>query len=209
MTLDEVEQSVTKAGLIVMGTAPNDGTLVLLGTGPAFWTAFSASPELRDGQSDPVDRWSMRVVDGLANHLIAKAIYPFGGPPYEPFIAWALASGRAFQSPVGMLVHDTVGMMVSYRGALHFSDDFNVPTSTIATPCQSCADQPCTTACPVGALSATHSYDVNACHAYLETSAGQDCMANGCAARRICPVSPLAGRSAEQSNLHMKAFHRT
>ncbi len=209
MTFDEVQQNANKAGLSVMGTVPNDGTLILLGTGAAFWPIFSASPERQDKQPDPVDRWSLRVVDRLANHLDARAIYPFGGPPYEPFIAWALASGRAFQSPVGMLVHDAVGMMMSYRGALQFSENLAVPTPDALSPCQCCADKPCTTACPVDALSAAHRYDVDACHAYLETNAGQDCMTNGCLARRACPVSKLAGRNVEQSNLHMKAFHRT
>lgn len=208
MTFDNVQQSVAKAGLIVMGAVPNDGTLVLLGTGPAFWPIFSESPERLDKQPDPVDRWSQRIVEGLANHLGAKAIFPFGGPPYEPFIAWAMASGRAFQSPVGMLVHDAVGMMVSYRGALQFPQSFELPAPKAPSPCQNCDTRPCITACPVDALSATHDYDVDACHAYLDTDAGQDCMTNGCAVRRACPFSQLAGRTAEQSKLHMKAFHR-
>jgi epoxyqueuosine reductase len=209
MTYQEVEQATTNVGLIVMGTVSDNISLVLLGTGPAFWPMFSASPECQDGLPDPVDRWSLRVVGGLATHLGAKAIYPFGGPPYEPFIRWAQASGRAFQSPVGMLVHDAVGMMVSYRGALQFDKPFAAASPFAPSPCQTCATQPCTTACPVGALSATHNYDVDACHAYLDTEAGQDCMNNGCAARRACPVSQLAGRTPEQSNLHMKAFHHT
>lgn len=209
MTIDEIEQSAADVGLIVMGTVPNGGTLVLLGTGPAFWPVFVESPEQRDGLPDPIDRWSQRIVDGLASHMDANAVYPFGGPPYEPFTSWALASGRAYQSPVGMLVHDTVGMMVSFRGALQFSESLIVPIADGSTPCQSCADQPCTTACPVDALRATHSYDIDACHAYLDTQAGQDCMANGCVARRRCPVSQLAGRNSEQSNLQMKAFHPT
>jgi hypothetical protein len=209
MTFDEIEQSAADVGLIVMGAVPNDGTLVLLGTGAAFWPIFVGSSERRDGQPDPIDRWSRRIVDGLASHLDANAVYPFGGPPYEPFISWALASGRAYQSPVGMLVHDAVGMMVSFRGALRFSESLIVPAANASNPCQTCADQPCTTACPVGALSAAHSYDIDACHAYLDTQAGQDCMVNGCVARRRCPVSQLARRNSVQSNLHMKAFHPT
>ena len=210
MTYDEVEQAVAEAGLIVMGALPHEGgTLILLGTGGAFWSLFSASSEQLDRQPDPIDRWSKRVVGGLARHLQADSIYPFTGPPYEPFIGWALTSGRACQSPVGMLVHDAVGLMVSYRGALRFSAAFDIPTPVAQSPCQTCAGQPCTSACPVDALSAAHPYDVDRCHAYLDTPAGQDCMTNGCAARRACPVSTLAARDPAQSNLHMKAFHRT
>ena len=209
MTYETVEQAVADAGLIVMGAVDNSGTLILLGTGPTFWTAFSASPEQADHQPDPVDRWSQRVVGGLAQQLQANAVYPFGGPPFEPFIGWAMASGRAYQSPVGMLVHDAVGMMVSYRGALQFTETFDCPAPAAQNPCLTCEGQPCTAACPVDALSAAHSYDVDSCHAYLNTQAGQDCMINGCAARRACPVSRLARRDPAQSNLHMKAFHPT
>lgn len=210
MTYEQVDQAVSKAGLTLMGALQQDGaTLVLVGTGPRFWGVFTTSPERLDGKANPVDRWSQRVVGNLAHQFQAQAIYPFGGPPYEPFITWALQSGRAWQSPVGMLVHDTVGMMLSYRGALRFGTAFAIPTYSAASPCDSCADQPCTTACPVDALGTAHSYDVDRCHAYLDTHTGQDCMTLGCAARRACPVSRLALREPQQSKLHMKAFHQT
>lgn len=206
MNYNTVEQAAKDEGLIVMGALSNEGTLILLGTGRKFWPVFSVSPERVDNQADPIDRWSLRIVGGLAQRLQAHAVYPFGGPPYEPFIRWAQVSGRAFQSPVGMLVHDAVGMMVSYRGALQFSETFDTPPAVNQSPCQSCVDQPCTTACPVDALSADHGYNIDTCHNFLDTRAGQDCMINGCAARRACPVSQLAQRDPVQSNLHMKAF---
>lgn len=198
------------AGLIVMGALHPDegGTLILLGAGPAFWPIFQAAPEAQDGAPDPVDRWSARVIGALTGQFDARAVFPFGGPPYAPFIRWALESGRAFHSPVGMLVHDKVGMMISYRGALHLPRRIALPPATAPSPCTTCAGQPCTTACPVGALSGSHAYDLEACHSYLDSPPGQDCMANGCAVRRACPVSAGAGRSPDQSAHHMKAFHR-
>ena len=75
-------------------------------------------------------RWTAgpaRVIGQMARDLGAEAHFPFGGPPYAPFIDWALKSGRTFSSPVGALVHDTVGMMISFRGALHFADEFDIP----------------------------------------------------------------------------------
>ncbi len=209
MTYAAISDAASDAGLLVMGALHQEGgTLVLLGAGAAFWPRFSASPEARDGRADPVDRWSKRVVGALATGFYAAAIYPFGGPPHAPFIDWALKSGRAFPSPVGMLVHDTVGLMISYRGALHVADAFPIPPVTGHSPCNACADQPCTTACPVGALGAGRAYDVTACHGHLDTPEGEDCMRLGCAARRACPLSRGAGRVPEQSALHMRAFHR-
>jgi len=217
MTYARLRAAAEADGLIVMGAldvaatgakALTGGSLILLGAGDAFWPAFTAAPEAQDGAPDPVDRWSSRVIGALAEDHGATAHYPFGGPPYAPFIDWALKSGRAFSSPTGMLVHDTVGMMISYRGALHFADPIALPTETAASPCESCADKPCLAACPVGALGADAPYDVPRCHEYLDSPAGQSCMMQGCAVRRACPISRGAGRRPAQSALHMRSFHR-
>ncbi len=202
-----------QAGLITMGaTHPrtsgakglDGGTLVLLGAGPGFWPVLKAAPEWNG--PDPVDRWSTRVIGQMALDLGADAHFPFGGPPYAPFIDWALKSGRTFSSPVGALVHDTVGMMISYRGALHFAQEFEIPEAVAPSPCTTCA-APCTSTCPVGALNDQEFYDVVACHAHLSTDEGQTCMTGGCLARLSCPVSAGANRDPEQSAHHMKAFH--
>ncbi len=179
-------------------------TLVLLGPQePGFWAHFTASPEFKDSAADPLDRWSKRVIDALAQDLGAQVFYPFGGPPYQPFISWAKESGRAHASPVGLLVHDMAGLMVSYRGALGFSQRLAVPEPA-PNPCHSCVPQPCRAACPVDALK-PDAYDVQACKADLD-SPGNTCMAMGCAARRACPVSQSYGRLEAQSAFHMDAF---
>lgn len=208
-----VVRAAEDTGLIVMGALHprvtdakqlENGTLVLLGAAGAFWRVLKASPEW--GGPDPVDRWSTRVIGQMAQDLGATPHFPFGGPPYAPFIDWALNSGRTFSSPVGALVHDTVGMLISYRGALHFSGEFDIPSNTAESPCTNCP-APCTTACPVQALNAHSFYDVATCHDHLSTDQGQTCMTGGCLARLSCPISSGAGRDPEQSAHHMKAFH--
>ena len=182
-------------------------TVILLGPDePGFWPRFTASPEFNDGQPDPMDRWSERVIGVMATEIEAEPLFPFGGPPYQPFIAWAQRSGRAWQSPAGLLVHDRAGLMVSYRGALALPERLNLPPLP-ACPCDSCNDKPCLTACPVNALSAASGYDVAGCHTYLGSVAGGDCMASGCQARRACPVSQSYARLAARSAFHMNAFH--
>jgi hypothetical protein len=215
-TYDALCGLAAENGLLAMGALDledrgdtSGGTLVLLGAGPGFWPTFIAAPESADGRADPIDRWSLRVIGAIADALGATARYPFGGPPHTPFVAWALASGRAFTSPTGMLVHEDLGLMISYRGALQFPDRIPFPAPRHVSPCDSCRDRPCLTACPVGAFSAKAPYDLAACHAYLDTAAGGDCQFHGCAARRACPVSAGAARTSGQSALHMKAFHPT
>ncbi len=192
---------------IMGGVFEEDGTIILLGPSPVYWSMMKAAPEMQDGALDPIDRWSLRIISNLAAELNAEPLFPFGGPPYLPFLRWAMESGRAWQSPAGMLVHDTAGLMISYRGALRFAHRIALP-ATGRSPCEVCADQPCMTACPVDALSAARGYDVAACHAFLDTEAGDDCLSQGCKARRACPVSQTFGRDPEQSAFHMRYFHR-
>ena len=179
------------------------GTLVMVGPDePAFWPQFAQSSEMLDGAPNPMDRWSRRVLMDLAESTGSSAIFPFGGPPFQPFFTWAIRTGRFWSSPIGFLVHDTAGLFVSFRGALLF-DDLPFGSPSPQRPCDTCAGQPCKTACPVDAFA--DGYDVAACKAYLRSSPGADCMTRGCLARRACPVSQNP-RLPEQAAFHMKAF---
>ena len=190
------------------GLPDGTGTLLLFGPDePGFWPHLTAEPEWQDGAPDPVDRWSARVLTGLAERFGGRAFFPFGGPPYHPFYAWALRSGRAWPSPVALLVHDTAGLMVSYRGAIALTDRIDLPAPPAQPPCARCADRPCLPACPAGALG-KQGYDVPACHAYLDTMPDGDCISSGCVTRRACPVSQGYGRLPEQSAYHMRLFHK-
>ena len=212
MMHDRIETSARKQGLSIFGafhpsggSAPDGiATLILLGPRePGFWPLFTSASEYMDGAPDPLDRWSHRVVTTLAQDLGAQPFFPFGGPPYQPFISWAKQSGRAHVSPVGLLVHDEAGLMVSYRGALGFAEKLDLPAAP-PNPCLSCLDQPCRMTCPVDALQ-PDAYDVASCKADLERP-GNDCMTRGCATRRACPVSQSYGRLEAQSAFHMAAF---
>lgn len=200
--------------LAVLGTVtvePDDlvpagsRSIALLGPGgPGFWDHFTQSPEYLDGKAHAMDRWSDRTITALAAKISGQPLFPFVDPPL-PFVSWALRSGRAWSSPIAMLVHDQAGLFVSFRGAIALP--WTMGTPPVATkPCLGC-QVPCVTACPVDALSKNR-YDIAACHDFLNTEAGQDCMENGCAARRACPISKTSGRLPAQSAFHMKAFHK-
>ncbi len=180
-------------------------TIVLLGPHePGFWAAFSASAEANDSLPDPLDRYSKRIVTPLAQSWGGQALFP-SDPPYAPFLEWALKSGQAWQSPIGMLVHTRAGLMVSYRAAVRLPALYGLPMLA-QNPCNTCAEKPCLTACPVGALNESQVYDVPACRAHIDSAAGADCLASGCLARRVCPQSQSYGRLPEQSAFHMRAF---
>jgi ferredoxin len=176
-------------------------SVLLVGPGAGFWPHLQAQPER--GGSDPVDAWSRRVIGAVACDLGAKALFPFGGPPYHPFYAWALRTGRVWESPVRLLVHDAQGLWVSFRGALALRAAVGVPRGV--SPCDGCP-APCLTACPAGVLTAA-GYDVPGCHAFLDTGPGTDCLRGGCQVRRACPVSRGYDRMPDQSAYHMARFH--
>ncbi len=213
-SLNALDARAGDSGLRARGgfhAAPGDdlptgtGTVILLGPRePGFWARLRAAPEFADGRPDPLDRWSRRVIGRLACALGGKALFPFSGPPWWPFLPWALRTGQLHPSPVGMLVHDEAGLMVSLRGALALRARIDLPAAT-PPPCESCPGQPCRTACPVDALGGGE-YDVEACRAHLATEAGADCLETGCRARRACPLSAPYPRDPAQSAFHMRAF---
>lgn len=219
-TLESLTTAAADVGLIVSGgfhpTAADEvpelpdgrpaATLVLLGhVGPAMWAAFSAAPEFALAD-DPLDTWSRRVIGALAERMGAAPLFPFAGPPFLPFGRWALRSGAAFQSPLGILIHPRFGLWQSYRGALAFAEAIPLPTTAPTTsPCERCPNRPCLSACPVGAFSG-RGYDVERCLDHLRGMGGGDCRQDGCQARRACPVGSAYRYGPAQMGFHMRQF---
>jgi len=182
-------------------------TLVLVGMiGARNWDAFEESPEARDRAPDPLDRWSRRNLDRLAGLFGAEALYPFGGPPYWPFPSWAARAEPLWGSPLGMLIHRDYGLWHSYRGALALPEELGPPTAPSGKgPCESCAQRPCLSACPVSAFTA-EGYAVDLCREHLRGPGGRECLEGGCLARRACPVGQSYAHGPQQTRFHMRAF---
>ena len=123
-TFDSLCARLGESGLRVLHSGPplptwppTPGASVLLvgQAGPEVWPHFSRSAEYADGQPDPLDRWSERVIRAAAPDMTFYA--PSGGPPYAPI--HALAAGGAFHpSPLGMLAHVEFGLWTAFRGIL-------------------------------------------------------------------------------------------
>jgi hypothetical protein len=182
-------------------------TVLLLGwTGGEQWPIFAGSPEAKDGLSDPLNRWSKRVIDEVAAALDAVVFYPFGGPPWLNFQSWALKTEPVHRSPLGLLIHPKWGLWHSYRGALGWRQHLDIPPVEAApNPCDHCRERPCLSACPISAFAADRRYDYAVCREYLE-NVEADCLTRSCAARRACPIAPDRRYSAQQSAFHMRAF---
>jgi hypothetical protein len=221
MDLPSIERLVARHGLHLRGgfhPTADDGvpsladgrmpvTLILIGNvRSSLWPAFSSAVEAGDGAPDPLNRWTQRVIGGIAREVGAEPLFPFGGPPYLPFQRWAMRAEAVAPSPLGILIHPDYGLWHAYRGALAFAERLTLPARVDRPrPCDSCPDRPCLSACPVGAFS-ERGYDVPACVGHIGSPAGAACMGGGCLARRACPVGTAHGYGAPQARFHMIAF---
>jgi len=217
--LADIERALEQVGLVLRGAfhpEPEDGvpalpdgatagTLVLAGNvGPSMWRAFADD---KPGGDDPLEQWSGNVLGPIAARFGGAAHLP-GGPPYLPFIRWAQRAGPVRPSAIGMLIHPDFGLWHAYRGALALPERIDLPPpDERSRPCDSCADKPCLTACPVNAFK-PDGYDVPACVDYLGNEAGNRCLSHGCAARHACPVGRDTTYSSAQASFHMEAFLR-
>ncbi len=218
-TLEFVFSAIEEAGLAArgafsLGAGERAGaladvrTIALVGVaGRRGWDAFAAAPEARDGGDDPLDRFSRRVIGGLAERFGAVALYPFGEPPYFPFQQWAQRAEPVHPSPLGLLIHPRYGLWHSYRGALGFREAATPAADRQPSPCAACREKPCLRACPVGAFTG-QGYDVAACAGHLRSAAGSECLGRGCLARRACPVGADYAYGPGQASFPMRAFLR-
>ena len=221
VTMDLITAATRAAGLHPLGSCSvepgeqlplmADGrrpvSIVLVGQiGSSLWPAFSASPEYREARPDPLDRWSRRIGDEVAQRLGGVAIYPFDGPPYWPFQAWAQRCGETSVSPLALLIHPRYGLWHAYRFALGFAQAVKLRDAGLQpeSPCLNCHSQPCLEACPVGAFG-SQGFRFDACVGHVGDPSG-GCLTSGCLARRACPVGIRFTYNDEQQRFHMRAF---
>ena len=187
-------------------------SLVMIGhAGSHMWPHFTASIEADDGTSNPLDRWSQRIIAAVAGKVSGRVIMPSEGPPYWPFQTWAKRCEIVWTSPIGPLIHPDYGLWHGYRGAIALPVIQEVDEkakSTAKSPCETCRDQPCLSACPVGALK-PGAYDVPLCRTHLhEMGKTAPCFEAACLARAACPIGEHYRYQPAHARFHTEAFAR-
>lgn len=219
--LSELAETLGRRGLRVRGgfavdsatdaellrAAPWARTIVLIGNaGSELWDRSGAEIAAL-GDPDPLDRWTRAVIEPVAASLSGLALYPFGGPPYWPFQRWAERAEGVRQSPIGIQIHAEFGLWHAYRAAILVRDEIVVPRPERGHPCDTCADRPCLSHCPVNAFSPT-GYDVDRCvtHVVAVQNDSGTCSDLGCLARLACPIGADWRYHPEHARFHMRAF---
>ncbi len=195
------------------GNVAGQPALLIGNAGQAMWEQFSVAPEYCDGQSDPMDRWTRRVLEGLAGEFDAKTAFPFE-KPYWPFQRFAMRASGSNPSPLGILIHPEYGLWHAFRGAIIWGISHEIASQikgmietpeAMFHPCETCKDRPCLSACPVDAFDG-ETLDRGICHGHLKSGEEPDCMAEGCRARDACPAGTSYRYCDAQLQFHMQAY---
>ena len=191
----------------ILAVAPWTQTVILIGNvGSELWDKSSAEIQAL-GDPDPLDRWTRSVIEPIAASVDGLALFPFAGPPYWPFQRWAERAEGVRSSPIGIQIHPEFGLWHAYRAAILLHHAVALPRQEQAHPCDTCADRPCLTRCPVNAFSSA-GYEVDRCveHVVAVQYDVGSCSEVGCLARSACPVGTAWRYRPEHACFHMHAF---
>ena len=220
--MNRLDDLLARHGLMVRGgfsfdadedapPGPSGGparSVVLVGHGGGtIWPHFSAWLSARgEPPANPLDAWSVEVLDAIAEEVGARAVYPFA-KPYLPFQRWAMRAEGLRPSPLGILMHPEFGLWHAWRGAFLFDvETVNQPPANPIHLCDSCNGKPCMNSCPPDAVSG-QGMDIVRCHGWLTPDRGQTCRSAGCLARNACPHDRHR-YGAAQTAFHMAAHLR-
>lgn len=223
--IDRIRAALQPHGLFLRGSlrfgagegpATPDGrqavAVLLVGNiGGSLWPAFSRwqAGEGKGAAPDPLDRWSKTVLGPIAETAGAAVFYP-SDPPWQPFQQWAMRAEGLRPSPLGILIHPRFGLWHGYRGAFafaHLPEDFEETGPAGPHPCDTCAEKPCLSTCPAGAIR-PDGFQYTACRSFLGRAEGAACLGKGCLARNACPVGSDDRYPQEQLRFHMAALKR-
>ena len=154
---------------------------------------------------DPIDRFSVDVVlDYLSRINCGRhdLLYPVA----DTFVDLRELGHRAgwhHNSRLGIGINARVGTWFAYRVVVLADTrlaDAGPGEPDSGAPCESCADKPCVTACPAGAVQVSGEFDLDACGSHrLEKNSR---CATTCLARLACPVGTSQRYDADQIHYH-------
>lgn len=160
--------------------------VVLASAGPLLWDRLTEAELTGD---DPVDDFSLTSAREFALDYLEDGdihvLYPSALPIPLQRIGEHL--GFAHRSPLGLGIHGQFGLWFAFR--VLFLTRVEIPATSIersASPCLTCVEPPCVSACPADAVHHDAPFDLTACVGE-RLSTGSNCRSR-CFSRLACPI---------------------
>ncbi len=175
--------------------------LVLIGSaGPSLWDKLR---EYGYATDHPIDRFSLAMgKQFLQEHLnIHEWLTIFPAATHLPLQQLGALAGWSHVSPLGLGIHARYGTWFAYRAAFLVREPIPITeVETSTSPCDGCLDKPCINACPVDAVRAGNTLNLEHCmnHRLQEASV----CATRCLSRLACPVGRQYRYTEEQLTYH-------
>ena len=180
---------------------PMGTRIVLLGSvGRTLWEIVR-----RDHwqDSDPIDRYSIRIVEELRKlHWHGQKIeWLYPGPCPIPIQRLCRQAGWSHPSLLGLDIHAQFGTWFACRAVIVVSRSIEcTPRESSRSPCESCLEKPCRSHCPSGAVTDIEAFGLMACGSYR--LAKESNCAHLCLSRLACPIGTSQRYSDAQLDYH-------
>jgi len=181
--------------------------LVLTGHGGR--TLWSKLQKTDIDKTNPVDSYSLNLTQQFINKYLAESnsliIYP-AEEYLVPLGQLGELAGWSHPSPIGQSINAELGVWFAYRTAFLTTADLPIITNpSTDSPCLSCVDKPCLSACPAGATG--ENFVINLCAQY-RLQPKSPC-ADRCLARMACPIAPEHHYTLPQIQYHYQHSLKT
>ncbi len=185
------------------------GLLLIGNSGPLMWELM---PERYFAQDHPVDQYSADSVNRLLSATWPvqswQLLFPNNPDVNLPLQVLGGLAGWHGPSPLGIGINSRHGLWFAYRAVVTIDveiDQSDLTVNDIAlpeneSPCLSCRDTPCLSACPADALGVSQSPNMSACVTYRCESLSS--CASTCLARLACPIAQEYRYTEDQMAFH-------